>query len=458
MAQDFTFSNVDIVVQGIANYLIEKGVRDQGIIIGHDTRFLAENFARNAAQIMIAAGIKVFIGAIPLPTPVTAYAIKMHNTAGALMFTASHNPPEYNGIKFIPEYAGPATPEITKELEKHIAEVINSKSISKLSLDKGKKDGLLEEIDPRGEYRKHLENVVDFNVLRSNPLTAIVDPMYGAGMGYVSEYLREVGWQVKAIHETRDTLFGGSLPEPVEAKLTELKELVLEQGANIGLANDGDADRFGIIDNKGNYISPNQVLTLLLLHLAKNRKMKGAIVRTVATTHLLDEIAKDFGVPIYETPVGFKYVGKLMLEEDVLIGGEESGGLSIKGHIPEKDGILANLLMAELCSTENKELMDIWQEVIATYGDFRSKRVDLHLEEEKKIALLEALRNSTPTKFGKFVVQEFSTKDGIKLLLSEDAWVLFRPSGTEPLLRIYLEAKSKDNLEALEEAVLEYLG
>ncbi|MDA8235553.1 MAG: phosphoglucomutase/phosphomannomutase family protein [Clostridia bacterium] len=453
MCDEFTFANVRAVVQGIADFVNGEGLQDRGIVVGYDTRFLAEKFAEQAVEVLAGNGIKVLLVKEAAPTPVTAFAIKHWQTGGAVMFTASHNPPEYNGIKFIPEYAGPATPVITGQLEKNISAVLDGRAIQGLEAAQAQEQGLVNVIDPRPPYQEHLKNLVDFDLIGQSKLKVVVDPMYGAGIGYVSNMLRECGCEVIAIHEHRDPLFGGSLPEPTAHELTELIKLVGQHQANLGLANDGDADRFGVIDADGTYITPNQVIALLFLHLNKNRGFNGGIARSVATTHLLDAMAKKLGVEVDETPVGFKYIGEKMLTRDILIGGEESGGLSIKGHIPEKDGILANLLMVEVVAKEKKTLSEVLKEVAAEFGVYANKRLDIKIAEDKKTNLIAGLKENPPTTVGKREVMERLTIDGVKFLLADGSWVLFRPSGTEPLMRVYLEALSPEDLIELEQDV-----
>lgn len=453
MCEEFTFDNVRMVVQGIADYVNQQQLQERGVVVGYDTRFQAEKFAQVAVSVLGANGIRVHLVQRATPTPVTAFAIKDLQAGGAIMFTASHNPPEYNGVKFIPEYAGPATPEITNQLETFISAVLNGKPVQSTSFVELEHQGMVNYIDPRPNYEAHIASLVNFQVIRDSKLKVVVDPMYGAGMGYSSDILRQHGCQVLAIHEIRDPLFGGSLPEPTAAQLQELIGLVRSEGAELGLANDGDADRFGIIDADGTYITPNQVIVLLLLHLVKNRQYTGGVARTVATTHLIDAIAAKYQLPVYETPVGFKYIGEKMLKEDIIIGGEESGGLSIKGHIPEKDGILANLLIAELRAMEGKNLQAILAQVATEFGEFYNKRLDLHLAEDKKQQILSDLRNNPPSELAGISVKEVLTIDGIKLNLADGSWALFRPSGTEPLMRVYLETHSMEALQNLETAV-----
>jgi phosphomannomutase len=306
----------------------------------------------------------------------------------------------------------------------------------------------------RPHYEAHLRRMVHFNVLRQSGLHVVVDPMHGAGIGYVSSLLNEVGVEVSRIRDYEDPLFGGDLPEPNDKHLSDLKAEVIHSRAALGLANDGDADRFGAVDRFGQYVSPNQVLVLLARHLIKNRGLTGRIVRTVATTHMLDRIAEQYGLELTETPVGFKYIGAEMLKGDVLIGGEESGGASIIGHIPEKDGILINLLLAEMCAWEKKGIDQILREVLEEFGELFHTRLDIRFAEKDR--WMERLLANPPDRVGPFPVTSVDRKDGIKLLLADGQWVLVRPSGTEPLLRIYCEATTAAALEQLKDAVREW--
>lgn len=444
----FIISNVRVVAQSIADYIKEEGLDSKGIVIGYDMRFFAERFAAECASVMIGNNIPVYMPRRALPTPITAYSIKVYNTAGAIMLTASHNPPEYNGIKFIPEYAGPASPEITKKIEHYITENQETGRLNMAPLDESE---LLHEVEPFPNYVEHITTLIDFDKLRSTKLKVVLDPMYGAAQGLMDTLLAEAGCTVETIHNYRDVLFGGSYPDPSEKHLTELKSEVARLTADIGLALDGDADRFGAVDYNGQYIFANQVLSLVAIHLLKNRGLKGAIVRTVATTHLLDEIAKDYGVDAVETPVGFKYIAQAMMERPVVVGGEESGGLSIQGHIPEKDGLLADLLLAEIIAYEQKPLTQILEEIYNKYGRFYTKRLDIHYPFELKDALLESLRNNPPADIAGDSVAEVRLLDGIKYVLQSGDWILARPSGTEPLIRVYIESRDEKRFAKLEE-------
>jgi len=321
MAESFTVKNVQIVSQAIANYIKERGQASKGMVIGFDTRFFSEHFARAAASVLLGNAIPVYLIERPIPTPITAFAVLTQQAAGALMITASHNPPYYNGIKYISEYAGPSTAEITSRIEQEVKQVTQSQNV--LTSPLGEKSLL--SLDPLPKYREHLKKIIDFEALRQARLSVIIDPMYGACQEIAEVIFQETGAQVTLIHNHRDVLFGGSLPDPSKENLSELARLVRERKADLGLAFDGDGDRFGVVDSNGAYLSPNQALTLLSLHLIKTRPLKeGVIVRSITTTHLLDVIARRQGLKIIETPVGFKHIGQLMLKEPVIIGGEES--------------------------------------------------------------------------------------------------------------------------------------
>lgn len=456
IADQFTMENVRIVAQAIAHYTLEHQQQEQGIIVGHDTRFMGRAFAAEVANVLAANGIKAYLVNEPTPTPVVAFGVKHFAASGAVMITASHNPPEYNGMKYIPDYAGPATKQITERLERIIHEITRTRQVKRIRMEEAASKRQLQYIYLRPHYEAHLRRMIRFDVLKSANLHIVVDPMHGAGIGYVSSMLKEHGIKVSAIRDCEDPLFGGERPEPNEKHLTELKDEIHRLGADLGLANDGDADRFGVVDAQGCYVPPNQVLALLAHHLIKNRAFTGRIVRTVATTHLLDRIAERHGLEIAETPVGFKHIGAEMIKGDVLIGGEESGGCSILGHIPEKDGILANLLIAEMCAWEKKSMAQIFLALQQEYGKIFSSRLDVKTTADNE--WLTKLREKPPAQIGEHQVVAADYKDGIKLSLEREQWVLIRPSGTEPLVRIYCEAGSEEDLRMLKESVSDWFA
>jgi alpha-D-glucose phosphate-specific phosphoglucomutase len=461
MYDRFNLPNVKTVVRAIARYTLANQGAEQGIVVGYDARFFSDLFARETASLLGGYGIKVFLGERDYPTPVIAFAVKEYKAFGAIIFTASHNPPEYNGIKFVPEYAGPASPEITQAIETQIAIVQSASGEPEpVSLESLTATNRLARYEPTKAYLAKLHELVDVAAVRRAGLPMMIDPMYATGRGFLSALFE--GCDIHEMHGERDPLFGGAMPDPQGKFLGELITAVKSRPGAIGLATDGDADRFGIIDSDGSYLTPNQVIPLLLFHLVKNRGFKGIAARTVATTHMIDKLGAWLGIETVETPVGFKYIGALMRQRPVIIGGEESGGLSIRGHIPEKDGILACALMAELRAVSGKPFSAILNELYEKVGHFHTRRLDLHLTEEFKKKLLERLENTPPATVGGLKVTEKRSIDGQKFLFENGSWLLARPSGTEPLVRIYFEAPSAPELGnlviAVQQLITEWQG
>jgi phosphomannomutase len=445
IADQFTFANAERAVHAVGHYVLKSypnaATGELPVLIGHDTRFLADKFALRASHVLNALGLSTKVVNRDVPTPCIAFAAKHEATAGALQFTASHNPPEYLGIKYIPHFAGPATNEITESIMSHLQ---NSPPSVKQS------EKAIQYFDPKPPYLKALSQIVDLKRIGSSGLKAGFDALYSTSRDYLDLILVEAGLKVESIHNWRDPMFGGGLPEPKPECLADLFNLVKSKRLDVGLATDGDADRFAVIDDKGNYLSPNQLLCLLMRHLVKNHHLKGAIVRTVATTHLLDRLARKYNLEVIETPVGFKYIGEIMRSQDVLIGGEESGGVSVKGHIPEKDGILANLLVLELIAYEKKPLSAIWQDVIDEAGvALVYRRADYHLNGLNSKALVEKLKENPPQTLAGKKISDIQFKDGMKLYVDHENWVLIRPSGTEPLARLYVESTTANLADAL---------
>ena len=455
LAEDFTFDNVRLVTRAVAQYILEHGLAVRGVVVGYDNRFLSERFASEIAGVLSGRGISVYLTGRATPTPVIAFAVKLYNAGGAVMLTASHNPPEYNGFKFIPEYAGPALPHITEEIEENIRKLQEAGSSGD---NRPQSPGKVTRIDPFNEYTGHLTALVDMPAIGRAGLKVAVDPMFGAGVGYLESLLKQAGAEVEAIHNHRDPLFGGGMPEPTAKSLTELRDMVTKGRARLGLALDGDADRFGIIDTGGEFITPNQFLPLLYYHLLTVKGMRGAAARTVATTHLLDRMAERHGQQVDETPVGFKYIGQCLAEKGAVLGGEESGGLSVKGHVPEKDGILAGLLEVEMVAVHGKSLTGLLEQVYGEYGRLCSERLDMRTSSAEKERILEMLKGLKPETLAGRKVTGRVTVDGVKLLLEGGSWVLIRASGTEPLFRIYVEAGTLEEMRAIQEATRSLLG
>ena len=457
IARDFTFDNVRLATQAIADYLREERKNKRSpihgrkpiVILGHDTRFLGREFSLAAAEVLCANDLTPLLCERDAPTPVISHTIRARKAIGGINMTASHNPAEWQGLKFSTYNGAPATPEVTRPIEARVQKLIDSKWSFKAAVVGTFK---CKTIDPQPDYFRQIKKLIDFKAIKRAKLKIAVELMYGTGRGYLDTLLeKEGGAKVTCFHNELNPLFGGHHPEPNAEGMAEVSAFVRSGKAQLGLGLDGDADRFGIVDKDGTWLTPNQILALALYHLKKNRKWTGAAVRTVPTSHQVDEVAKLLDVKIHETPVGFKYIGALMESEAIIVGGEESGGLSVKGHVPEKDGILACLLMAELVATERRSLGQILRALEKQTGEFHTDRINVAIPAEKKQALLEKLAAGLD-RIGSFHVEKFITTDGYKFLLPAGEWVAFRASGTEPLIRCYIEAKSAGHLQQLRDA------
>lgn len=449
IARDFTFDNVRVATQGVADYLNSiANPPSKVVIVGHDTRFLGREFSLAAAEVLAANGLAPLLCNRPTPTPVIAHTIRKRKAVGGINMTASHNPAEYQGLKFSTSNGAPAQPEFTKQVEENIAKHQASNWSFKAAVIGTYS---CKEFDPQPDYFKQLQKLVDFEVIGKAKLKVAVELMYGTGRGYLDRLLKECGAKVTRFHDELNPLFGGHHPEPNAEGMAEVSEFVRAGKAHLGVGLDGDADRFGIVDKDGTWLTPNQVLTLSLYHLKKNRGWTGAVVRTVPSSHQVDAVAAMFGVKVHETPVGFKYIGALMESEPIIVGGEESGGLSVKGHVPEKDGILACLLMTELVAMERKPLGAILKDISKQIGEFFTDRINIAIRPDTKDALLAKL-GSGLDKIGSYKVEKFITLDGYKYLLPGGEWVAFRASGTEPLIRCYIESKSEASMAKLRKA------
>jgi phosphoglucomutase len=442
IGEDFTFENVRIATQGIANYLRRGNKKGSGVVVAWDTRFLSEKFALEASKVLAFNGIKAFLCNRDVPTPCAAYETVRRKAMGAINFTASHNPPEYNGLKFSTANGAPALPEITREMEReiHLVQQKNER------LDVYDKPELIEEIDPKDRYLAELRQKVDVEAIRKSGLRIAIDSLYGTSRDYLDYFLLESGVEVKAIHNYRDPYFGGFSPECNEKNLLELRKVVTDEKFDLGLATDGDADRFGIIDDRNRFVAPNTILALLAVYLKRERRIPGGLARSVATTHLMDAIARKLDVPLYETPVGFKFIGELILEDKIALGGEESAGMSMYHHLPEKDGILACLLVAEMVAHSKKKLSEMIDAMHREFGHYYSKRVDLKLTPQLRDLVAAKLANP-PEQIDSMQVRDVNTTDGVKLIFNEQTWLLFRLSGTEPVARVYAEACSPRDLK-----------
>jgi phosphoglucomutase len=441
IADEFTFANVRLAVAAVAEHVCSIK-RNPTLILGHDTRFFGEEFTRTAAEILREYGVKVLLCDSPAPTPAIAFEIRRRKVDGAINFTASHNPAEYQGLKFSAADGGPALPEVTKDIEARAAKM-GQRAPAKPSSES------FESIDLRPPYLDRLAELVNFKVIHDAGLTIVTDALHGCGAGYLDRVLSAHGVNVIAMRTGRDVLFDGSGPDVSEENLRPLRDTVLAKHAAAGLATDGDADRFGMIDSDGTWMQPNHILGLLYDYIVETRGWKMPAARSVATSHLLDAVAKLYGSTIIQTPVGFKYIGELIQQDKIAMGGEESAGVSIRGHVPEKDGILACLLAAEMVAARRASLSAQLQGLFKRVKrEFWPLRTNLHLPEDVKAKTLERLKEHFSTFVGRHVASLDRT-DGLKMEFDDGSWVLLRLSGTEPLMRVYTEAGTLEAAKTL---------
>jgi alpha-D-glucose phosphate-specific phosphoglucomutase len=445
VADEFTVANIRLAVAGIAAY-VKTQPEPHRVLVGRDPRFLGESFVAEAAQVLAGAGVTPIVITEAAPTPAIAYAVRALKTSGAINFTASHNPPEYNGIKFSTHDGAPALPEVTKQIEAAIAALqISDSPIPKAERPEG------QTADVKPAFLKRLAELVNLKAIAKSGIKVVYDPFWGAGRGYLSELLRETGVAVETVHDYRDVLFGGHAPEPSDELLGDAKAKMRETGAHLAVATDGDADRFGIVDQDGTFIQPNYIVALLFDYLVETRGWRNGVAKSVATTNLINALADYHKVPLYETPVGFKYIGELIIADKIAIGGEESAGLTIRGHVPEKDGIIAGLLVAEMVATRGKSLGTQLKELFGKVGSFYPVRENFRLTPEIKAAFTEKLKTDPKELSGRKVSRIVRT-DGLKLILEDGSWVCYRLSGTEPVVRAYTEARNEQDMEALKAA------
>lgn len=445
IAEDFTFANLERVAQAYADYILQSEATDSKlVIVGYDRRFLSERFAERASEVLAGNGLRVALFDESVPTPLVSWAVREQKAAGGGVITASHNPPDFNGFKIKAKFGGSAPPEITAAVES----LVDAQPPRRA--EKFMDDEMRATLDAaRESYRAQLASYVDLDRIRQAQMRVVVDPMHGSGHRWVESFLRGGRLEAETIRAERDTLFGGVNPEPIDRNLGPLCERVLATGAYLGLATDGDADRLGAVNERGETMTMHEVVPLMLLHLARQRGMTGGVVRTFSQSVLTKRIAAAHGLKLYETPIGFKYVADLMLREQILIGAEESGGIGVRGHIPERDGILNCLLLLEAVVAAGKQPSEMVKDMHREFGEFYFGRRDIHQEVARGIELVAALASNAPTVVAGFKVSDVETLDGTKLLFADESWLLFRQSGTEPVLRIYAEATSKEKTDAL---------
>jgi len=457
VADEFTVANIRRAVAGIAAY-VKTQPGPHRVLVGRDPRFLGESFVDLTAKALAAAGIAPIVISEAAPTPAIAYAVRALKASGAINFTASHNPPEYNGIKFSTPDGAPALPEVTRQIEAAIA-------AHDAAPASGGGGGVpspftqaeqFETADVKPAFLKRLAELIDLKAIAKSGIKIVVDPFWGAGRGYSSDLLHEAGVSVETVHDYRDVLFGGHAPEPDDHLLGDARKKMKEIGASLVIATDGDADRFGIVDADGTFIQPNYIIALLFDYLVETRGWRNGVAKSVATTNLINALAEHHKVPLYETPVGFKYIGELIIEDKIAIGGEESAGLTIRGHVPEKDGILAGLLVAEMVAARGRSLGEQLGELFAKVGSYYPVRENFRLTPERMAAFTEKLKTDPRELSGRKVVQVVRT-DGLKLILDDGSWVCYRLSGTEPVVRAYTETRSEQQMEALRAAAEKFV-
>lgn len=459
IAEDFTFDNVRICTQSVANYLRDTGVAERGLVIGYDTRFESEEFANAAAEVVAGNGIRCYLCEQATPTPVVSYSILVQRAAGAAIITSSHNSAEWNGFKYKPEYAGSASPEVVAELEKRIVEIQSSGAVQRMSLDKAIRDHLVVRINPRLPYVEHIAKLVDLDAIRNAGLRVVHDAMYGAGIGYYRELIGGGATEVVEVHNERNPLFPGiARPEPIGLNLGDLMRTVTNTRAAIGFATDGDADRVGVVDENGKYVDQLRVFALLALYLLDVRGWRGPMVKSLSTTSMIDKLGALYNVPVYETPVGFKYIGPKMMEKDAMIGGEESGGFGFRGHIPERDGMLAGLFITDMMVKLGRSPSQLVDYLFSKVGPHYYDRVDFDFPKERREEIIQRIRSNPPAVIDGSPVVRIQTEDGFKYHTADGSWLLIRFSGTEPVIRIYTETNDAARVRRILEGGKELAG
>jgi phosphomannomutase len=450
IGEDFNFENVRRVAAAAANYVREEGEPERGLLVGYDMRFLSPEAAEIAAETVAAHGVPVTLADRPTPTPALSFAVLARKSAGALMVTASHNPYRWNGVKFKAPYGGSASPSIINRIEFHLERLDTGHRA-----EKRVRRAQHEVADLATPYVDRLKTTLDLEAIRASGLRFVVDPMFGAGRGVIGRLFDEAGIPHREIHGEHNPLFPGINPEPIEPHVAALQRAVSEGGYNAGFATDGDADRVGAVDRDGSFIDSHKIFSILLLHLAEDLKFSGEVVKTFSTTRMVDHLTQKFGLPLTVTPIGFKYICERMLTEDVLIGGEESGGIAIKGNPPERDGILNSLLLAEVMARRGHSLGELVGELEREFGPHAYNRIDLEVSRPAIVRLLERLRHHSFRHLAGFKITSTESLDGHKMIFGPTTWLLVRPSGTENLMRFYAEAPSREQVERLLSAVVE---
>ncbi|MFH2103984.1 MAG: phosphoglucomutase/phosphomannomutase family protein [Chloroflexota bacterium] len=461
ISDTFTFGNLRMVAQAIADAVASEHWDKSGnggpapdprkIVVGFDTRFLSDRYASEVARVLAANGFNVLLAQADAPTPAISYAVKNQGAIAGVVITASHNAPRYNGVKLKGSYGGSALPEQCRRVEVYINDnEIRARGPNLMDFEKAREMGLIQRFNPLPAYFEHLRTLINVDVIAENPQRFVVDSMYGSGRGAIKSFLQGTGCEVTEIRAEMNPGFGGIHPEPIGRYLGAMASAVSTGMGDFGLATDGDADRIGAMDERGNFVDPHKIMALALRYLVEKRSMSGAVIRTVSTTRMIDRLAKRYGLKLYETPVGFNHIADYMMSEDVLIGGEESGGISFKGHIPEGDGPIMGLLLVELIAASGKSLSALVDELLMEVGPAFYERNDLRLSRPvAKAEMVQYLNEQAPAEIGNVQLVEISNVDGVKYIMQDDSWLLIRPSGTEPVLRVYAEGRSPEMVKAL---------
>lgn len=457
IGSDFILDNIRLLCQAISDDMKNNYPDENSIVIGYDRRFLSDKAARWSAEVFAANGIKTYFIEKIAPTPVIMYTVKKMDTPYGIAITASHNPAEYNGIKVFTKGGRDADVSVTSRIE-NICDSLKQDDVKWMPFDKGLAEGTIISIDPFNEYIDTILSMVDTEAIRKRGLKILLDPMFGVSKTCLQTILFTTRCDLDIINDRHDALFGGRLPSPSDATLSRLKDMVIEKHYDLGISTDGDADRLGVIDDKGNYIHPNDIMVLLYYYLLEYKGWKGPVVRNVATTHLLDRIAKKYGQECYEVPVGFKHISSKMEETDAVIGGESSGGLTIRGHIKGKDGIFAASLLVELISVTGKSISELLSDIKKEFGHCTMVEANYKFAEETKPALMKVLFEDKKLPEFNYDVEKVSYRDGVKVYFKNDGWTIARFSGTEPLLRIFTEMPTEAEARAVSETFKNFLG
>lgn len=461
ISDSFTFDNLRIVAQAIADAVASEHWDKSGnggtkpdpkkIVVGFDTRFLSDRFAGEVARVLAANGFTVLLAQSDAPTPAISFAVKFQKAIAGVMITASHNAPRYNGVKLKASYGGSALPEQCRRVEVYISDnEQRARGPNLMDYNRAREANLIQKFNPLPAYFDHLRTLINTDIIADNPQRFVVDSMYGAGRGVIKAFLQGTGCDIAEVRSEMNPGFGGIHPEPITKYLGALSSAVSSGMGNFGLATDGDADRIGAMDERGIFIDPHKIMALSLKYLVEKRGLSGAVVRTVSTTRMIDRLAKKYGLKLYETPVGFNHIADHMMQEVVLIGGEESGGISFKGHIPEGDGPIMGLLLVEMIAAAKKPLVEMVDELLQEVGPALYERVDLRLSRPvAKNEMIDLLTKKAPGEIGEKKVVEVNLRDGVKYIIADDSWLLIRPSGTEPVLRVYAEGRTQEMVKAL---------